>query len=411
MKKFFILWLSLFINVNIYAYDFEVDGIYYGYDSESQSAYVTYGDKKYSGSVVIPSSVSYNGRSMKVTRIGEKAFQDCRELISIVIPNTITYIGNYAFKNNHSKLLRTLIFDDGEEIISYYFEASGTTEGTPIERHIYADSVYIGRPSFNHKFGVNFDNAKVMSISNYVKGKYYVNTPELKTVYISNPSPDDIEVIFSGATFVNATLYVPIGSKEKYMKAETWKNFFLIKEMDVDMMWRGKIGAQNSDDPGVQKCSKPSISYKKGKLTFKTDTEGAICHSAITDADIKSYKTNEVQLGVTYNISVYATKAGYANSETVTATLCWIDVDPKTEGLINNVANVRANAVLVQSENGMIVVEGTDDGSVISVYKLDGTLAGSATTRNNRATINTNLPSDSIAIVKVGSKSIKVVLR
>ena len=62
---------------------------------------------------------------------------------------------------------------------------------------------------------------------------------------------------------------------------------------------------------------------------------------SITDTDIKAGSGNEVQLGVTYNISVFAAKAGYDNSETATATLCWIDQQPKTEGITNGIANLK----------------------------------------------------------------------
>ena len=50
---------------------------------------------------------------------------------------------------------------------------------------------------------------------------------------------------------------------------------------------------------------KPTIAYKNGRLTFNCETEGATCLSSITDPDITSYSSDEVQLGVTYNISVY----------------------------------------------------------------------------------------------------------
>ena len=52
---------------------------------------------------------------------------------------------------------------------------------------------------------------------------------------------------------------------------------------------------------------------------FECETEDAICNSTITDTDIKSYTSNEVQLNVTYNISVYATKEGYKDSEVAKA--------------------------------------------------------------------------------------------
>ena len=115
-----------------------------------------------------------------------------------------------------------------------------------------------------------------------------------------------------------------------------------------------------------------------------------------------------MQLGVTYNISVYAAKAGYENSETATATLCWIDQQPKTEGITNGIANVAAQAVLIQSEGGSIKVQGVDEGTQVNVYGINGTQAGSAISQSGAATINTNPKPGSVAIVKIGQKSVKV---
>ena len=114
---------------------------------------------------------------------------------------------------------------------------------------------------------------------------------------------------------------------------------------------------------------------------------------------------------MTYNISVYATKAGYENSETVTATLCWIDVDPKTEGITNNVAQVRSNAVIIQSSNGVVSVSGMDDGTNVAVYSTFGQMAAYAIASDNRALLSTHLIKGEIAIVKIGEKSVKVVMR
>ena len=131
----------------------------------------------------------------------------------------------------------------------------------------------------------------------------------------------------------------------------------------------------------------------------------------ITDDDIKSGSANELQLGVTYRISVYATKSGYDNSETATATLCWIDVEPKTEGIINTVAYVRALPLLIHSNGSTLNVSGTDDGTPIIVYSINGTEAGSTISQNGVATIPTTLQSGSAVIVKIGDKSIKVVMK
>lgn len=60
---------------------------------------VTEGNKKYSGEVTIPSIVSYKSKTLIVTSIGASAFFGCKGLTSIIIPNSVTCIGDYAFGN------------------------------------------------------------------------------------------------------------------------------------------------------------------------------------------------------------------------------------------------------------------------------------------------------------------------
>ena len=101
-------------------------------------------------------------------------------------------------------------------------------------------------------------------------------------------------------------------------------------------------------------------------------------------------------------------KEGYDNSETATATLCWIDATPQMEGISNGVAQIAANAVLIQSNGGQLTIQGVDDGTQVSVYSINGTEAGKAISMNGCATVNTNLQAGSVAIVKMGTKSVKV---
>ena len=49
------------------------------------------------GDLVIPDSITYKGTAYTITAIGKDAFMGCRELISVVIPNTVVTIDGGAF--------------------------------------------------------------------------------------------------------------------------------------------------------------------------------------------------------------------------------------------------------------------------------------------------------------------------
>ncbi len=87
-----------------FAYDIEVansDGvtIYYKWaNNNTELAVSCHGSYYYySGNIVIPSSVVYNGNTYSVTSIGNSAFYECYGLTSVTIPNSVTSIGSSAF--------------------------------------------------------------------------------------------------------------------------------------------------------------------------------------------------------------------------------------------------------------------------------------------------------------------------
>ena len=314
-------------------------------------------------SITIPSSV---------TSIGESAFMGCTGLTSLTIPNSVTTIGHEAFEDCSG--LTSVIIGNGV--------------------------TFIGGESFK-----DCDNLTTVVIGNGVTtivGQAFGNCQKLTSVYCYAANVPTTEIsTFRKTNIENATLYVPAASINDYNAVEPWKYFKSIIGLDGTM----------PDVPEVPKCATPTIAYQNGKLTFECETEGAICRYTITDSDIKSDSGNEVDLTVTYNISVYATKAGYDNSDVVTAMLCWIDVTPTGENVVVGKSEVRAMPVLIESDGGVLTVKGVAEGTPISVYDTAGRKVGSATATTNATRISTTLRNGDIGIIRIGERAIKMAIK
>ena len=205
--------LLLLCTTIAFAHDFEVGGIYYNILSEEgKTVEVTYkgtSDSEYSneytGSVTIPSAVTYNGTTYSVTSIGNSAFYFCSGLTNIEIPNSVTSIGDVAF--------------------------SYCSELTNIE--IPNSVTWIGDDAFSDCYGltsIEIPNS-VTSIGNYAF--YYCSG----LTSITSLIPADKLFVPGSYAFrmvpTNCTLYVPFGAKETYAATEGWSEFTNIVELEA----------------------------------------------------------------------------------------------------------------------------------------------------------------------------------
>ncbi len=96
LASMLLLLISCF--ASSHAQTFTVDGISYSVDWNTEIKVIA-GEELYSGDIVIPETVTVDDVTYTVTKISDKAFDGCKELTSISLPNTLTKILNYAFRS------------------------------------------------------------------------------------------------------------------------------------------------------------------------------------------------------------------------------------------------------------------------------------------------------------------------
>lgn len=364
------------------------------------------------GCISMTSIIIGNG----VTNIGNSAFARCCNITSLVIPNSVTVIGDYAFQGC-SGLISVTIGSSVTSIGKYTFSGCIAMTSLSIPNSVtkigmYAFEKCSALTSLTIPNSVTIidayafqycSNIKSLTIGSNIKGilSYaFAHCNELMDVYCyAENIPSTQSNIFEGSYIEYATLHVPAASIASYKITEPWSGFGTIVAIDGD----------EPEPPVLKKCATPTISYSNGELSFNCDTEGAEFVSEITDSDIKKNYTAKIKLSITYNLTVYATKTDYENSDTIHATLCWIDMMPQTDGIVNEdaVTELKAMPVLIQSRDGAICVSGVPDDTTINIFDMSGRQLGASSIVNGSAKVKI-LSTEKIIIVKIGDKAVKV---
>ena len=189
------LIMSLFITTMAFAYDVEIDGIYYNLNTENKTAEVTAGSSRSVVYIIIPTSISYNSETYSVTSIGEDAFILCSSLISITIPNSVTSIGEEAFYHCTS-LSSITIPNNVTSIGNSAFKSCSSLTSITIPNSVTS----IGEKAFESCYGLT--SITIPSSVTSIGGSAFYNTPWL------NNQPD-------GCVYAGSCLYKYKGKMPK----------------------------------------------------------------------------------------------------------------------------------------------------------------------------------------------------
>ena len=93
-----LLVLAVLLSLPVFSKAVEIEGINYELETTSHEAkVVAKRHGQYAREIAIPETIEHNAVTYRVTAIGNGAFSGCTELVSVVIPNTVTNIEGWAF--------------------------------------------------------------------------------------------------------------------------------------------------------------------------------------------------------------------------------------------------------------------------------------------------------------------------
>lgn len=212
----------------------------------------------YSGKLVIPSYVMYNDTKYFVTSIADEAFKEYG-LSSVVIPNTVKYIGSYAFWGSGLQEVRL-----PKRLITIGFNAFNNTKWYDKQSNgpIYINKTLYDYKALAHEIQQSFSDEvwvyKVLPSNTQLiipKGCVWISDHALSDCLnlISVDIPKTVRYVGQFAfarclnmthiivhwkrplrisedalkmiDFCRCTLIVPKGCKARYQQAEGWKGF------------------------------------------------------------------------------------------------------------------------------------------------------------------------------------------
>ena len=210
----------------VHAYDVEVDGIYYDIIVQ-RFAYVTYRDLNaaagsYSGKVVVPAQINYQGHTYPVSSIGENAFAGCEELESVQLPSTMRGVNSCAFLGC-TNLQQVSIPSTIRSVRSCAFTGCTSLEQIVLPRHMeLVDSLTL-------YCCASLTSVVLLHRIRTVCNSAMEHLPSMTNLYCFASTPPVAEQgAFTLSDQQRCTLHVPKESVQLYRNSPVWSDFYRI---------------------------------------------------------------------------------------------------------------------------------------------------------------------------------------
>ncbi len=257
MKKIIVFCVAFLATMSLWASETSVENAYgveiwYDFDNESKTASVTYKGfisayeyDEYTGDVVIPSTVMYEGEEYNVTEIGYGAFQACSSLTSITIPESVISIGEFAFEEC-SSLISITLPEGVTSIGDHAFENCRDLTSITIPESV----TEIGYSAF-----ANCRSLRSVTIPSGVTtiGDYaFAECTGFTSITCKNTTPPILDDEYEGyndtfeGVYKFIPLYVPAESVEVYNNTKYWKEFTNIQAIPSSSVANAKAETQDS---------------------------------------------------------------------------------------------------------------------------------------------------------------------
>ncbi|MDY4790366.1 MAG: leucine-rich repeat domain-containing protein [Bacteroidales bacterium] len=313
---------------------------------------------EYSGLIIIPDSVQYNGNYYKITSFGINAFASCILLTSIIIPNSVTSIDFNAFDNCSGLTSITIpnsitsisggAFEDCSGLTSVTIPNSVTSIGnyafagcsgltsviipnsiTAISNGAFEDCsgltsvtipnsvTSIGYSAFSYCFGLTsitipnsvtsigssafedctgLTSITIPSSVTSIGNYAFYNCSGLTSITSKAINPPDVQLnAFSGVSR-DIPVYVPCPSLSLYQSAENWSDFNLIQCNSLDNITNTEFKIKLYPNPTIDRTQLEIEGLTTNADVFVYDMIGRV---------VKTHKINQGTKELEIDLSGY----------------------------------------------------------------------------------------------------------